>query len=174
MLRAQARNAVALLLLWATSAGAATLIDPALRFRVLTTAHFTIYFHQGEEELARRLAVIAEDVRSRLPAQLGLDPPRHTHVLLVDQSDLANGWATPLPYNTVFVTAAAPAGSDQIDAWTTGWSSSSRTSSRTSCTSIDPPAGRGCSEACSAARRSPFRICFSRPGRSKGSRPGRR
>src|SRR3954452_6027045 len=114
MLRAQARNAVALLLLWATSAGAATLIDPALRFRVLTTPHFTIYFHQGEEALAGRLAVIAEDVRSRMPAQLGLDPPRHTHVLLVDQADVANGWATPLPYDTIFVTAAAPAGSDQI------------------------------------------------------------
>jgi hypothetical protein len=115
MLRAQARNAVAwLLLFWATSAGAATLIDPALHFRLLRTPHFTIYFHQGEEALAGRLAVIAEDVRSRMPAQLGLDPPRHTHVLLVDQADVANGWATPLPYDTIFVTAAAPAGSDQI------------------------------------------------------------
>src|SRR3954452_198090 len=109
MLRAQARNAVALLLLWATSAGAATLIDPALRFRVLTTPHFTIYFHQGEEALAGRLAVIAEDVRSRLPAQLGLDPPRHTHVLLVDQSDLANGWAAPLPHHTRFFPPPPPA-----------------------------------------------------------------
>jgi WD40-like Beta Propeller Repeat len=114
MLRARVRNILALVLLWAATASGATLLDPALRFRVLTTAHFTIYFHQGEEAQARRLAGIAEDVWTRLPVELGLTPPRHTHVLLVDQTDLANGWATPLPYNTILVTAAAPAGSDQI------------------------------------------------------------
>ena len=32
-----------------------------------------------------------------------------TEVVLADQSELANGWATPIPYNVVFVTAAVPA-----------------------------------------------------------------
>jgi len=114
MLRGRARSIFALVLLWATTASGATLLDPALRFRVLTTAHFTIYFHQDEEAQARRLAGIAEDIWTRLPGELGLTPPGHTHVLLVDQTDLANGWATPLPYNTILVTAAAPSGSDQI------------------------------------------------------------
>jgi len=115
MLHAQARSGLlAIVLLWATAASGATLLDPVLRFRTLATAHFTIYFHQQEEAQARRLAGIAEDVWSRMPGQLGLTPPRHTHVLLVDQTDLANGWATPLPYNTILITAAAPAGSDQI------------------------------------------------------------
>jgi hypothetical protein len=115
MLRARARSALlALAVLWAVNASGATLLDPALRFRILTTAHFTIYFHQGEEAPAQRLAGIAEDIWTRMPVQLGLMPPPHTHVLLVDQTDLANGWATPLPYNTILVTAAAPAGVDQI------------------------------------------------------------
>jgi hypothetical protein len=115
MLRARARSILlALVVLWAADASGATLLDPALRFQVLTTAHFTIYFHQGEDALARRLAGIAEEIWMRMPGQLGLTPPRHTHVLLVDQTDLANGWATPLPYNTILVTAAAPAGVDQI------------------------------------------------------------
>ena len=36
---------VAVLLLFAGTANAATLFDPALRFRMLPTEHFTIYFH---------------------------------------------------------------------------------------------------------------------------------
>lgn len=114
MWHARARNLLALVLLWTANASGATLLDPALRFQVLATAHFTIYYHQGEAAQARRLARIAEDVWTRMPAQLGLTPPAHTHVLLVDQTDLANGWATPLPYDTILVTAAAPAGADQL------------------------------------------------------------
>src|SRR6185503_7788687 len=41
-------------------------------------------------------------------------PPALTHVVLVDQTELANGSASPLPYDTIVVTAAWPAGSDFI------------------------------------------------------------
>jgi WD40-like Beta Propeller Repeat len=105
---------VALLIAAATRADAAALLDPALRFRTLQTEHFLIYFHQGEDGLARRLAVIAEDVWPRVGLALGVRAPRRTHVILADQSELANGWATPLPYDLIFVTAAAPPGSDFI------------------------------------------------------------
>ena len=81
---------------------ASTLFDPALKFRVLETEHFAIYFHQGEGLLAARLAGIAEDVWPRVGRALGITAPRRTHVVLADQSELANGWATPLPYNIIF------------------------------------------------------------------------
>ena len=97
----------ALLLVW-TSGFAAGRYDAKLRFRVLRTAHFTIYFHQGEAEMAQRLAVIAERVRDDLAARTGLDAPRHTHVVLVDQSDIANGWSTPVPYNLIEIAAIPP------------------------------------------------------------------
>jgi hypothetical protein len=92
----------------------ASRVLPHLAFRVLRTPHFRIYYHQGEERLARTLAGIVESVRDTVPARLGLPAPEVTHVLLVDQDDAANGWATPLPYNTVMVTAAWPAASDII------------------------------------------------------------
>ena len=79
---------------------------------MLPTEHFIIYFHQGEEALARRLASIAEETWLALRKPLGMTPPRRTHVVLVDQTDLANGWATPLPYDTIMVTAAWPLGSE--------------------------------------------------------------
>ncbi len=93
---------------------AASLFDPSLRFRTLTTEHFSIYFHQGEDALAARLAEIAETVWWNVAASLHTAAPRKTHVVLADQTELANGWATPLPYNLIFITAATPSGSEYI------------------------------------------------------------
>jgi hypothetical protein len=88
--------------------------DPVLRFQVIETPHFLVHFHQGEEALARRLAVLAEEVHETLTERLRFRPRGRTRVILVDQSDLPNGWATPLPYNTIEVTAAAPSGASAI------------------------------------------------------------
>ena len=93
---------------------AASRFDPALRFRSIATEHFVIYFHRGEERLAARLALIADDVRRRLEPTLGVPHQRRTHVVLADQSELANGWASPLPYNTIVIHAASPSGSEFI------------------------------------------------------------
>ena len=98
----------AALILVSTSGFAAGRYESRLRFRVLRTPHFTIYFHQGEAPLAARLAGIAERVRTDLAARTGIAAPSHTHVVLVDQSDIANGWSTPVPYNLIEVAAIPP------------------------------------------------------------------
>ena len=97
-----------------SSGRAAAQYQPHLRFRVLATEHFRIYYHQGEEPLARRLAAVAESVRSTLPARVRLDAPPLTHVVLTHQDDDPNGWATPVPYCTVSVRAIWPALADVI------------------------------------------------------------
>src|SRR5262249_10132930 len=56
----------------AVAANAASLFDPIYRFRTLTTPHFIIYFHQGEERLASRLAAIAEETWTALERPLGV------------------------------------------------------------------------------------------------------
>jgi hypothetical protein len=88
---------------------ASTRYDPRLRFQTISTARFDIHYHQGGEAEARRLAEIAETVAASLDATLG-PPSGRVQVILVDQSDLSNGWATPLPFNTIEITAAAPGG----------------------------------------------------------------
>jgi Tol biopolymer transport system component len=88
--------------------GAATRYDPRLTFRTLHTAHFDIHAHQGEAALARRLADIAEHVRDRLAPELGTVDGR-VQVVLVNQSDLSNGWSTPVPYDEIEITAHPPA-----------------------------------------------------------------
>jgi Omp85 superfamily domain/WD40-like Beta Propeller Repeat len=99
-------------------AAAASLFDPALRFRTLPTEHFVIYFHQGEDRLAQRLAVIAEETWRTLQQPLGIAPPRRTHVVLADQTDVANGYATPLPYDTIVIYTVVSSGADfNFDDW---------------------------------------------------------
>ncbi|MGE3704206.1 MAG: hypothetical protein AB7I13_02965 [Vicinamibacterales bacterium] len=104
----------AAVLLLAAVASAATRVDPALRFRTVRTAHFVIHFHQGEDAVAARLAVLAEDAWAALRETFGLEPPDQTHVVLADQTDVSNGWATPLPYNTILIAASWPTGSESI------------------------------------------------------------
>ena len=87
--------------------------DPRLRFQTISTTRFDIHYHQGEEPQARRLARLAETVAAELDATLGR-PSGRVQVILVDQSDLSNGWATPLPFNTIEIAVASPAGSSLI------------------------------------------------------------
>ena len=104
----------------ADTAKAAGYVDPALRFRAMPTDHFIMYFHQGEERLANRLSVIAETTWWALGRTFGRLPPPLTHVVLVDQWESANGYATPLPRNTVVISAAWPTGTDfigNVDDW---------------------------------------------------------
>jgi hypothetical protein len=96
----------------------ATLFDPRLRFRVLPTEHFLIYFHQGEDRMALRLASIAEDTWRTLGQRMDAVPPPLTHVVLADQTEIANAYATPLPFDTVVIYAVWPRGREfAFDDW---------------------------------------------------------
>ena len=101
------------------SALAANRYDPRLRFRTIRTEHFDVHAHQGEEALARRLAVIVERVREKFQPVLGV-PRGRVQVILVDQTDLSNGWATPIPYDAIEITAVPPAAESLIGN-TTDW-----------------------------------------------------
>jgi Tol biopolymer transport system component len=105
---------VALLLLTsAAHALANTRYDPRLRFRTISTERFDIHFHQGTDASARRLAAMVEEIAAKVDADIG--PPRgRVQVILVDQTDLSNGWATPLPYNTIELALVPPGGESVI------------------------------------------------------------
>jgi Tol biopolymer transport system component len=109
----------ALLIGAAAHTDANTRYDWRLRFRTLSTPHFDIHAHQGEERLARRLATIAEQVRARFAPVFGVARGR-VQVILVDQTDLSNGFATPFPYDAIEITAVPPAGETLIGN-TTDW-----------------------------------------------------
>ncbi len=84
--------------------------DPSFSWMTLTSPHFLIHYHQGEEQLAQRAAVIAEDVHTRLVPLMKSQPHTRTHIVLVDAMDDANGSATPLPYNLITLYITQPFG----------------------------------------------------------------
>jgi Tol biopolymer transport system component len=91
---------------FASLANAAT-YDPDLTWRTLVTPHFRIHFHQGLESLADDFAVTTESIYGTMTEEMRWRPRRRTHVVLIDRTDAANGFASSVPYNaiTIFVTA---------------------------------------------------------------------
>ena len=76
----------------------------------LTSPHFLIHYHQGEETLANRATILAEDVHARLVPRMKSQPRTRTNIVFVDAQDDANGWATPLPYNLIKLYITQPFG----------------------------------------------------------------
>jgi len=94
--------------------------DPSLAWRSITTPHFRVTYYTGEEEVARHVAALAEEIFARLSPAVGWAPSEITEVVLTDTTDTANGSAGALPYNAVhlFITAQddlSPLG--DVDDW---------------------------------------------------------
>ena len=91
-----------------SAAGAANAqLPPNDQWRTLHTRHFRIHFTPAVEEEARRAAVNAERAYAELSTELV--PPRGTIDLVVaDNVDYVNGYATPFPSNRIVVYAHPP------------------------------------------------------------------
>src|SRR4051812_24287471 len=87
---------------------AASAYPPSLHWRTITTEHFSIHYHQGEEELASRAAVYAENAYTRLVPMMGWQPSGRTDLILADHVDLSNGSASPFPSNRVEIYVTPP------------------------------------------------------------------
>jgi hypothetical protein len=95
------------------SANAAS-YDPDLNWSTLKTEHFNITFHDGEEDLAAELSSTAERVHEILTKDMKHTPDRPTEVVLVDHTDVANGYAQVLPVNTIVIFVTAPTESSSL------------------------------------------------------------
>jgi len=113
-LRAGVALALALLIVPRASAQG---YDPSYRWRTLHTPHFRVHFHQGEDALAQEVAHAAERAHSALTGALGYAPPGGTEVVLSDDTDDANGSATPFPRDVIRLYAATPPGLSELSAY---------------------------------------------------------
>jgi hypothetical protein len=96
------------LMLCLSSVSNAARLDTSLTFSSIETPNFSIHFHQGLEALARKAALIAEDAHGKLSVEFNWHPGEKTQLVLIDNSDFTNGFATALPYNTIFVQVVPP------------------------------------------------------------------
>ncbi|MFL5523589.1 MAG: hypothetical protein ACJ8AF_05685 [Gemmatimonadaceae bacterium] len=114
------RLAVVLVALVFGAAGTAgSQLPPNDNWRTIHTQHFRVHFTPPLEDEARRAAVNAERAYSQLSAELV--PPRGTIDLVVsDNVDYVNGYATPFPSNRIVVYAHPPtdaSGLRKYDDW---------------------------------------------------------
>lgn len=80
---------------------------PNDHWRTLETQHFRVHFTAPLEEQARRAAVNAERAYAQLSTELV--PPRGTiDLVIADNVDYTNGYATPFPSNRIVVFAHPP------------------------------------------------------------------
>ncbi|HET8656111.1 MAG TPA: hypothetical protein VFL93_11390 [Longimicrobiaceae bacterium] len=83
-------------------------VAPDATWRTISTAHFRVDFPEGLEPLARRAAVRAESSYVALHREFRFAPRGKIDLVLADNADYANGYATPLPTNRIVVYAHPP------------------------------------------------------------------
>jgi hypothetical protein len=94
-------------LIFCAARAATAQVPPNEHWRTLHTRHFRVHFTPSVEEEARRAAVNAERAYSELSTELV--PPRGIIDLVVsDNVDYVNGYATPFPSNRIVVYAHPP------------------------------------------------------------------
>ena len=106
-------------LLLVTAQAARAQLVPNDDWRTISTPHFRVHFTPALEEQARRAAVNAERAYAQLSAELVA--PRGTIDLVIsDNVDYVNGYATPFPSNRIVVFAHPPieaSGIRHFDDW---------------------------------------------------------
>ena len=95
-----------LLLLLPAAAWATRALD--MDWRSLETEHFDVHYYVGEEELARRVASVAEDAYATLVPLFDFVPVDRCQVILTDHLDASNGLTSTIPYDKIVLYAYPP------------------------------------------------------------------
>jgi hypothetical protein len=92
------------------AAGVARAGDPDRVWMTVETAHFVVHYYEPNADVGRRVAVVAERAHRTLSPALDHQPEEKCHVVLLDDTDGANGFANVLPRNAITLFATAPTG----------------------------------------------------------------
>lgn len=89
--------------------------DPERAWHTLETDHFVVHYYDPLGDVGRRVAVVAERAHAVLTGELGRIPEEKTHVVVIDDTDGANGFANVLPRNRITIFATAPIGESGLN-----------------------------------------------------------
>ena len=107
------RALTALLLCLLSSLAMAQVADPWKDWLSADSAHFRVHYRSEHRLQAERAARAAERAYPRITEALKWEPRGRTEIVLFNEYDLPNGYATPLPYNVIGV-FLAPADDGQL------------------------------------------------------------
>lgn len=83
-------------------------VDPDLDWKTIESEHLHIHFSTGNKALAERALDVAEAAHVRLAKELNWQPEDKTHLVLSDETDQPNGFATPVFFNRTVIFLAPP------------------------------------------------------------------
>ncbi|MBE9559328.1 MAG: hypothetical protein IMF15_01000 [Proteobacteria bacterium] len=83
-------------------------VDPGLDWKTIESEHLYVHFADGNKELAERALAIAEGAHEHLTKKLDWNPVEKTHIILSDETDQPNGFATPIYFNRTVLFLAPP------------------------------------------------------------------
>jgi hypothetical protein len=89
-------------------------LPPDAEWRTLDTPHFRVHFTPALEPLARRAADRAETAYAALAEALVRPPRGRIDLVLSDNVDYANGYATPIPSNRIVIFAHPPVDTPEL------------------------------------------------------------
>lgn len=101
--------------LFFVSTASAQSIEPAKDWQSADSAHFRVNYRSAWRAQAERVVQAAERAYPKVTQALAWEPRGRTEILLIDQYDLANGYSTPLPFNTIGVYLAPPDEGELLD-----------------------------------------------------------
>lgn len=119
------RLLVGLIALWMLQANAIPTAwdQPGNEWLTRTSAHFDLHYPAGYDDMAQHALNIAERVHDELVPFFGQEPRERTQMVLVDDYDYSNGWATPFPFVQIRLFASPPedvSGLEHMDEWLHG------------------------------------------------------
>lgn len=82
---------------------------------MFSTEHFEINFLSQHQELAERAATIAETSWDDITVDFKWQPKDRIQIVLTDDFDFSNGWATPVPFNQIRVFISPPDGNSSLE-----------------------------------------------------------
>ncbi|MBM3396156.1 MAG: hypothetical protein FJY37_16335 [Betaproteobacteria bacterium] len=108
------RTTFAILLCTLASSAGAIGPDPYDEWRTADSEHFTAHYEQAHRAYAQKVLTLAEKIYGPVTKALDWVPYERTHIALLGNIDLANGYATPFPFNQMGIFLTPPDFTDDL------------------------------------------------------------
>jgi len=90
-------------------------VDPRLNWNTIQSENFYIHYADGYERLAQKTANSAELAHNKLQNKINWQPIDKTHLVISDETDSANGYATPIHFNRSVLFMAPPDSANSLE-----------------------------------------------------------
>jgi len=90
-------------------------VDPTLDWKTIENNYLYVHYSDGNKVMAEKALAIAEAAHVRLTDELNWYPIKKTHLILSDETDVPNGFATPIFFNRTVIFLAPPTSVDTLE-----------------------------------------------------------